>query len=102
MIRVLFFLTAALFFAGSSVEAKKVALIIGNAEYQNTSPLDNADNDANLVAEAAKKAGFDEVIVALDQSDDDFRQTLRRFREQADGADVALVYYAGHGLEGQG
>lgn len=102
MIRVLFFLTAAFAFAGSSVEAKKVALIIGNAKYQNTSPLDNADNDANLVAEAARKAGFDEVIVALDQSVDDFRQTLRRFRAQADGADVALVYYAGHGLEGQG
>ncbi|MEH6700846.1 caspase family protein [Parasphingorhabdus sp.] len=102
MIRVLFFLAAALSFAGSSVEAKKVALIIGNAEYQNTSPLENAGNDANLVAEAAKKAGFDEVIVALDQSVDDFRQTLRRFREQADGADVAMVYYAGHGLEGQG
>ncbi|MGB5725002.1 MAG: caspase family protein [Parasphingorhabdus sp.] len=102
MIRVLFFVATALFFLGSSVEAKKVALIIGNAEYQNTSPLENADNDANLVAEAAKKAGFDEVIVALDQTVDDFRQTLRRFREQADGADVALVYYAGHGLEGQG
>lgn len=102
MTRLWFFVAAALFFAGSSVEAKKVALIIGNAEYQNTSPLENADNDANLVAEAAKKAGFDEVIVALDQSVDDFRLTLRRFREQADGADVALVYYAGHGLEGQG
>lgn len=102
MIRLLFFLAAALAFAGSSVEAKKVALIIGNAEYQNTSPLENAGNDANLVAEAARKAGFDEVVVALDQSVDDFRQSLRRFREQADGADVALVYYAGHGLEGQG
>ena len=102
MIRLLFFLAAALAFAGSSVEAKKVALIIGNAEYQNTSPLENAGNDANLVADAARKAGFDEVVVALDQSVDDFRQTLRRFREQADGADVALVYYAGHGLEGQG
>lgn len=102
MVRVWLFVAAALFFAGSSVEAKKVALIIGNAEYQNTSPLENAGNDANLVAEAAKKAGFDEVIVALDQSVDDFRLTLRRFREQADGADIALVYYAGHGLEGQG
>lgn len=102
MIRVWLFVALTLFFAGSSVQAKNVALIIGNAQYLNTSPLENADNDANLVAEAAKKAGFDEVTVALDQSVDDFRQTLRRFREQADGADVAMVYYAGHGLEGQG
>ena len=102
MIRILFWLTTAFFFAGNSVEAKKVALIIGNAEYQNTSPLENAGNDAKLVAEAATRAGFDQVTVALDQSVDDFRLTLRRFREQADGADVAMVYYAGHGLEGQG
>lgn len=102
MARFWLFVAAALLFSGSSAEAKKVALIIGNAEYLNTSPLENAANDANLVAEAAKKAGFDDVTVALDQSVDDFRMTLRRFREQADGADVALVYYAGHGLEGQG
>ncbi|WP_373490008.1 caspase domain-containing protein [Parasphingorhabdus sp.] len=102
MTRLWLFVAAALFFMGSSLEAKQVALIIGNAQYLNTSPLDNADNDANLVAEAARKAGFDEVTIALDQSVDDFRLTLRRFREQADGADVAMVYYAGHGMEGQG
>jgi len=102
MIRLWFIVAVAFFFAASSVEARKVALIIGNAGYINTSPLENADNDANLVADSARKAGFDEVIVALDQSVDDFRLTLRRFRETADGADVAMVYYAGHGLEGQG
>lgn len=102
MIRFLFFVATALLFSGTSVEAKKVALIIGNSEYLNTSSLENADNDASLVAAAAKKAGFEEVVVALDQSVDDFRLTLRRFREKADGADVAFVYYAGHGLEGQG
>ncbi|MEO9635149.1 MAG: caspase family protein [Parasphingorhabdus sp.] len=102
MIRFLYFVATALLFSGTSVEAKKVALIIGNSEYLNTSSLENADNDASLVAAAAKKAGFEEVVVALDQSVDDFRLTLRRFREKADGADVAFVYYAGHGLEGQG
>ncbi|MFK7841675.1 MAG: caspase domain-containing protein [Sphingorhabdus sp.] len=102
MIRFVFFVATALLFSGTSVEAKKVALIIGNSEYLNTSSLENADNDASLVAAAAKKAGFEEVVVALDQSVDDFRLTLRRFREKADGADVAFVYYAGHGLEGQG
>ncbi len=102
MARLCFFVATALFFIASGAQAKKVALIIGNAQYVNTSPLENADNDANLVAGAAKMAGFDDVTVALDQSVDDFRLTLRRFREKANGADVALVYYAGHGLEGQG
>ena len=102
MTRLGLFVAAALLFAASGAEAQKVALIIGNAGYLNTSPLENADDDANLVAEAAKKAGFDDVTIALDQSVDDFRLTLRRFREKADGADIALVYYAGHGLEGQG
>ncbi|WP_417621503.1 caspase family protein [Parasphingorhabdus sp.] len=102
MARFLFFVTVSLLFCVNAAEAKKVALIIGNAEYINTSPLANAVNDAKLVARAAEKAGFDEVTIALDQSVDDFRMTLRRFREKADGADIALVYYAGHGLEGQG
>ncbi|MEH6789540.1 caspase family protein [Parasphingorhabdus sp.] len=102
MTRLGLWVAAALLFAASGAQAQKVALIIGNAGYLNTSPLENADDDANLVAEAAKKAGFDDVTIALDQSVDDFRLTLRRFREKADGADIALVYYAGHGLEGQG
>ena len=102
MARFWVFVATALFFVASGAQAKKVALIIGNAQYLNTSTLDNAGNDANLVAEAAKRAGFDDVTIALDQSVDDFRMSLRRFRERAAGADVALVYYAGHGLEGQG
>ncbi|MGB5723727.1 MAG: caspase family protein, partial [Parasphingorhabdus sp.] len=84
------------------VEAKRVALIIGNSAYVNTSSLANPVNDANIVADSARKAGFDDVIVALDLTINSFQRELRTFREKANGADVAMIYYAGHGMEGQG
>lgn len=48
------------------------------------------------------RAGFDDVTVATDLSTSDFQLALRDFRTKANGADVAMVYYAGHGIEGQG
>lgn len=82
-------------------EARKVALVIGNSRYANTTSLGNPPNDASLVARSASEAGF-EVTVAADQTNQDFQRTLRDFRAQADGADVAMIYYAGHAIEGQG
>ena len=84
------------------VEAKRVALVIGNSAYVNTESLPNPVNDANIVADSARKAGFDDVIVALDLTVSSFQRELRTFREKADGADIAMIYYAGHGMEGQG
>ncbi|MEO9600557.1 caspase family protein [Parasphingorhabdus sp.] len=84
------------------VEAKRVALIIGNSAYVNTSSLPNPTNDANIVADSAREAGFDDVVVALDLTISSFQRELRTFREKANGADVAMIYYAGHGMEGQG
>lgn len=84
------------------VEAKRVALVIGNSAYVNTRSLPNPVNDANIVADSARKAGFDDVVVALDLTISSFQRKLRTFREKANGADVAMIYYAGHGMEGQG
>lgn len=84
------------------VEAKRVALIVGNAQYENTSTLANPANDAEVVAASARKAGFDDVTVAQNLSIKEFQGALRDFRTKANGADVAMVYYAGHGIEGQG
>lgn len=83
-------------------EARRVALIIGNSTYAHTSQLANPVNDAKLVAKSASEAGFDDVTVALDLSTDEFQRALRDFRKKASGADIAMVYYAGHGIEGQG
>lgn len=84
------------------VEAKRVALVIGNSAYVNTSSLPNPVNDANIVADSARKTGFDDVVVALDLTISSFQRELRTFREKANGADVAMIYFAGHGMEGQG
>ncbi len=77
-------------------------MIIGNSSYANTSQLANPVNDAKLIAESADRAGFDDITVALDLAIDDFQLALRDFRKKAIGADVAMVYYAGHGMEGKG
>lgn len=96
-----FYICMLLSLAGTA-EAKRVALIIGNSNYENTSILANPANDAQLVADAADQAGFDDVTIAQNLSINDFRLVLRDFRKKANGADVAMVYYAGHGIEGQG
>ncbi len=81
--------------------ARKVALIIGNSAYANTTSLVNPPNDAKIVAESARKAGFS-VTLANDLGNGGFQRTLRDFRAQADGSDIAMIYYAGHAIEGQG
>ncbi len=93
---------AFLLMISGSADARKVALIVGNSAYANTSSLANPVRDARLIATAANSAGFDDVTVALDLSTQDFQLVLRDFRKKANGADVAMVYYAGHGIEGQG
>lgn len=81
---------------------RRVALVIANGNYANTAKLGNPVNDGRIVAEGLKRAGFTSIDVANDQTLTAFQQTLRDFRAKADGAEVALVYYAGHGIEGQG
>jgi formylglycine-generating enzyme required for sulfatase activity len=81
---------------------KRVALVIGNAAYVNASRLANPHNDAKLVAAALKKAGFQTVEVKSDLGVQAMRTALRDFRAKAAGAEVAMVYYAGHGIEGNG
>ena len=95
-------LTALLLLGPSVAEARKVALIIGNGDYANTSRLVNPANDIKIIAASAKQAGFDEVTIAADLAVNDFQKAMRDFRAKADGAEVAMVYYAGHGIEAQG
>lgn len=88
--------------APSAAEARKVALVIGNGDYANTSRLTNPANDIRIIAASARQAGFDDVTVASDLAVNDFQKAMRDFRAKADGAEVAMVYYAGHGIEAQG
>ncbi|MCJ2182597.1 caspase family protein [Novosphingobium sp. 1949] len=86
---------------GARAQVGKVALIIGNARYAHTTALDNPANDSRLIARSAQNAGF-AVTLALDQTNEEFQKTLREFRLKANGAQVAMIYHAGHAIEGQG
>lgn len=78
--------------------AQKVALVIGNASYLNNADLDNPVNDATKISIALQIQGFD-VTKAIDLNRADTFDALRSFRAKADASTVALVYYAGHGIE---
>lgn len=84
----------------SAVHAeKRVALIIGNSAYAKVEKLKNPANDAKRLAKALGSIGFDKVTLKLDQSYGALRRTLGQFSREAAGADIALIYFAGHGLE---
>jgi uncharacterized caspase-like protein len=98
-----FFLAAALLLVCQPAWAtKRVALVLGNSTYQNAAPLPNPANDAAAVASTLKNAGFDLVDSRQDLKITDMRRALRDFADQARDADVALIYYAGHGIEIEG
>jgi caspase domain-containing protein len=78
---------------------KRVALIVGNSTYQTVPRLPNPSRDATAVAKMFKDAGFDSVDIQLDVGNLEFKRSIRRFEALADQADIAVVYYAGHGLE---
>jgi uncharacterized caspase-like protein len=81
---------------------KRVALILGNSAYQNVPPLANPVNDSALIAARLKAAGFDVVDARRDLSALQTRRALRDFEDSARDADIAVVYYAGHGIEVDG
>jgi uncharacterized caspase-like protein len=84
---------------GSALAEKRVALVIGNSAYKNVARLANPTNDAALVGGMFRKAGFDTVDVKVDLNVVDMRKALREFGSKAREADVAVIYYAGHGIE---
>jgi uncharacterized caspase-like protein len=77
----------------------RVALVIGNSNYAAAPHLANPGADAKLVAAALHRAGFSDVDLQVDLTKVNFEKALRVFQQKADGAEVALIYYAGHGLE---
>src|SRR5258708_5963487 len=78
---------------------KRVALIVGNSTYQTVPQLPNPSRDATSVAKMFRDAGFDFVELALNVGNLEFKRSIRKFEATADQADIAVVYYAGHGLE---
>jgi len=87
--------------AESSAE-KRVALVIGNSEYQHAPKLPNPVNDANAVGIMLEGAGFQVVELRNDLTNTEMRRMLRDFSERARDAEMAVVFYAGHGIEVDG
>ena len=76
--------------------------MLGNSAYQNAPALANPVNDGAVIAAKLKEAGFDVVDSRHDLSAPQTRRALRDFEDNARDADIAVVYYAGHGIEVDG
>ena len=80
---------------------KRVALVVGNSGYVHANALPNPVNDAGDMAKALAEVGF-EVILGLDLSKSGFDGKVRDFARALEKVDVALLFYAGHGLQVSG
>jgi hypothetical protein len=85
-----------------AIAEKRVALVIGNSAYENVVRLDNPANDAAAMTTTLKEAGFDVVDSRRNLKIADMRRAFRDFADKSRDADVAVVYYAGHGIEVDG
>ena len=80
---------------------KRLALVIGNANYQYGGKLANPENDARAIAEALKKTGF-KVITYTNLSQKEIKKAIDDFGAQLKNYDVGLFFYAGHGVQVKG
>lgn len=89
-------------FGQPALADRRVALVIGNSGYHNVARLGNPANDALAMTKILNDAGFDLVETRRDLKISEMRRVLRDFARSSRDADVAVVYYAGHGIEVDG
>ena len=87
----------AVFAAGAAQAEKRVAFVVGNGNYKNVAALPNPPIDAKSMAAALRNVGF-EVVEGTNLTRDRMTEKLLDFGKKAEGADVALFFYAGHGI----
>ena len=85
--------------APAGATGRRVALVIGNGAYKNVHALPNPPRDSQLIGSVLRDVGFQTVISVSDLTRDKFFDALKAFAEEAEKADWAVVYYAGHGFE---
>src|SRR5450631_4169797 len=83
--------------ANAAFADKRVAFVVGNGAYKNVAALPNPAVDAKSMAKVLRNVGFD-VVEGANLSRDKMTEKLLDFGEKAEGADVALFFYAGHGI----
>jgi len=81
-----------------SQEEKRLALVIGNSNYDSIAVLKNPVNDAKLIAKTLDSLSFD-VILATDLDKGEFMSKVLEFGKRRSDYDVGFVYYAGHGVQ---
>src|SRR3984893_8026647 len=78
---------------------KRVALVIGNSAYQHAPALPNPSRDAKAMAAMFERGGFAVITAHYDAGNLQFKRVIRQFEDAAADADIAVIYYAGHGIE---
>lgn len=90
-------LTCILFSVESALADKRVAFVVGNGAYKNVAQLPNPPMDAKAMAATLRNVGF-EVVEGTDLTRDKMTEKLLDFGKRAQGADIAVFFYAGHGI----
>ena len=85
------------FTASAANAERRVAFVVGNGAYKNVAPLPNPPIDAKSMAGVLRNVGFD-VVEGTNLSRDKMTEKLLDFGKKAQGADVAVFFYAGHGI----
>ncbi len=83
--------------AGTPAAAPRVALVIGNGSYEGAAPLANPVNDATDIAAKLRELGFD-VVEGQNLGKREMEQKIGEFSDRLEGAEAAVLYYAGHGI----
>lgn len=96
--RSIYLFVCVLLFTVSAHAEKRVALIVGNGDYTSAGTLENPVNDARKLGEALRSLDF-EVLQQENLGRASFLEAIRTFSKSLDGADVALFFYAGHGIQ---
>ena len=94
---VIFSLICMVFTAGAAKADRRVAFVVGNGTYKNVAALPNPPIDAKSMAGVLRNIGF-EVVEGTNLTRDRMTERLLEFGKKAQGADVALFFYAGHGI----
>src|ERR1700736_4563219 len=85
--------------AQPALAEKRVALVIGNSAYQHAPALPNPSRDAKAMAAMFERGGFAVITAHYDAGNLQFKRVIRQFEDAAADADIAVIYYAGHGIE---
>ena len=80
------------------LQAKKIALLIGNNDYS-FQPLANPLHDVDAIYKTLKEIGFDSIKVLKNASQSQMQKALANFSQRATTAEIALIYFSGHGMQ---